>query len=81
MPSRYENRQTGRFKVADENGNILEVQEFTEFINITPLDPILPQWTPGLKSYRLASGEALTQLTDEDFLVVLTDRVLTRVKE
>ena len=76
--SRYES--TDRFEVKAENGESYWVLESTAFVDTTTFGSSQTEWTEGLKSYRLQSGDPLNLLNDGRFKNVLTGEILTRVK-
>jgi hypothetical protein len=77
MAPRISSRQTGRIQVRNEEGQLLWVIESTDFHEATTFGGA--EWVPGLKGYRLESGEVLN-LDGDGFKVVSTGEVLTRVR-
>lgn len=63
-------------RVRSEDGSILEVDEYQEFIDVTTISDTAIQWAPGMKRLELSDGGAVNYLDDSTFQIVATGEKL-----
>ena len=74
--SKTQVRETERFVATGSSGTKYEVVEFTTFIGTTTIHTDQQQWAPGLKAYRLSTGQPLNRLPGGEFQIVVTGETL-----
>lgn len=65
-------RQTRRFRAQRENGEIVMIVEYQEFIDTTSLGSKAREWTPGLKRLELEDGGPVNFVDEHTFTIVTT---------
>ena len=78
MSTRRETRVTARFDVVDAQGTRYTAVESTEFLMVQSLEDNGPTPVPGMKGYRLSTGEFLNKHDERTFETLRGTR-LTRV--
>jgi hypothetical protein len=77
--SRTETRLTNEFKAKNPRGEVLLIQEYTDFHERRSINSLSVEWIPGLRGYQLDSGEKLNQQSPTEYRVVVTGEPLTRL--
>jgi hypothetical protein len=71
-------RITATFQAAGSDGRTYKINEWTEFHDSSTLDSKHKEETPGMKSYKLDTGDQLNQESPTEYVVVLTGEPLTK---
>jgi len=72
-------RITATFQARGSDGRTYSINEWTEFHDSSTLDSKHKEETPGMKSYKLNTGEQVNQKSPAEYVVVLTGLRLTKV--
>lgn len=62
--------------VRREDGSIVEVDEYQEFVDVTTISDTTRQWTAGMKRLELSDGGAVNYLDADTFQIVTTGEKL-----
>ena len=74
-------RITATFQAKGSDGRTYRINEYTEFYDSSTLDSKHKEETPGLKSYKLDTGDQLNQKSPTEYVVVLTGLLLTKTAD
>lgn len=74
-----EKRQTGQFIVETEDGERIDVFEYTGIILTPSIDAAVEKKHEGMKEYRTAKNRLLKRLDGDTFEIVETGRKVKRV--
>ena len=76
--SRPVTRITATFQATGSDGRTYKINEWTEFHDSSTLDSKHKEETPGMKSYKLDTGDQLNQESPTEYVVILTGERLTK---
>ena len=71
-------RLTATFQATGSDGRTYKINEWTEYHDSSTLDSKHKEETPGMKSYKLDTGDQLNQESPTEYVVVLTGERLTK---
>jgi hypothetical protein len=72
-------REIERFEAQTENGTVLTVVIFQEFVDATAMGDTAQRWIPGMKRIELDDGSPLNFIDNKTFRLVLTDQIVRRI--
>jgi hypothetical protein len=63
-------RRVGIHKATREDGSIIQVEEYQEFIDVTSFSDSAKRWAPGMKRLELEDGSAVNFIDERTFEIV-----------